>query len=218
MIPVPKLRNPRQDWAQHGPCSPGQSWVLREQEPKERGSTQWTPCLEWQESPFCRRGITDACCHHLAPCSSPVPCREQVLTLRGLPFAHLKSWGLDDVKDVSAHWMFLNFIIQVYFYCCYCSCPPNLDPASRGSQTVNGPWTLGKQRGAWIYSKKLGQHAMSMSTLTCFWSVIHTYKRVHILSAGFDGFSQTKPSCVSSTWVKNQEWQSPRNSPLTPAL
>lgn len=71
MIPDPKLRNPRQDWAQHGPCSPGQSWVLREQEPKERGSAQWTPCLEWQESPFWRRGITDAYCHHLAPCSSP---------------------------------------------------------------------------------------------------------------------------------------------------
>ena len=39
----------------------------------------------------------------LPPAAPPVPCREQVLTLRGLPFAHLKSRGLDDVEDVRAH-------------------------------------------------------------------------------------------------------------------
>ena len=67
-IPVPKPRNPRQDWGRHSPCSP------REQEPEEGSRAPWTPRSEWQENPSCRSGIVGARCRHLVPsCSEEGP-------------------------------------------------------------------------------------------------------------------------------------------------
>ena len=163
MIPVPKPRNPRRDWARRTPCSP------RERQPEEGSRAPWTPCSEQQEKPFCRRGIVDSCSRHLVP-----SCSEEGLTRCGPHFTYLVSSGLADVIGVSAHFMFFNFMQMSLLRWLLLLLPSTSSHNQPGVPSLwMDPRSLGEQRGACSKKFKSACHECYL-TLTCFWSAILT--------------------------------------------